>query len=246
MVGVATILSFGHESGARAYPGRVCAALLLWGTIMNNPLNSAAGAIPFPDDPREIQAAVKAANVLWRAYPYFGFRWGERGRRFGHSDCAYFLTLVGYDQKTVDKQVFWTADVLSQRGMPSLLLEQQLPILKRFAGRAMGDPDRYACLDIAAGKLKARRHQILDASDHLHIARTFAGGTSFPEHRLMIGTGYLFASAAADEASGVKNAVSSLCEWFENPQHFDRRWIASVRDTVAVARGLVRIKTKAK
>lgn len=211
---------------------------------MKNPLNSAAGAVPCPDDPREIQAAVRAGNVLWRAYPYFGFRWGEAGRRFAHSDCAYFLTLIGYDQKTIDRQVFWTADVLSQRGMPSLLLEQQMPILKRFAGRATGNPERYTPLVIAAEKLKARRIQLIAPDDHDHVAHIFAKGSGFPSHRAIIGTGRLFASAVADEAAGVKNAVSSLCEFFENPQIFDRRFLHAVRDSVAVARGLVRIKSK--
>lgn len=211
---------------------------------MKNPLNSAAGSVPFPDDPKEIAAALKASRVLWRAYPYLGFRWGVSGQRFGHSDCAYYLTLMGYDQKTIDRQVFWVAEMLSQRGLPSLLVEQQLPILARFAGHAMCNPARYQPLCITASRLQERRTSILEPGDHAHIADTFAKNAGFPAHRIARGTGLLIASAAADEAAGVKNAVASLAEWFENPNVFDRHWISAVRDATSTARGLVRIRKK--
>ena len=55
---------------------------------ITNPLNSEAGQVPVPSDPIEIAAAVRANRIMWRAFPYLGFRYGERGKRFGNSDSA--------------------------------------------------------------------------------------------------------------------------------------------------------------
>lgn len=203
---------------------------------MPNPLNSAAGSVPVPSDPREVAAAVRASEVVWRAVPYFGFRYGERGKRFGHSDCAYFLTLLGYDQETINRQVEWTAGVLSQRGMPSLLLERQLRVLGRILGREPLGGDRGEPLIRAADALREARQRRLGDDQIQQLGREFAERAGFPGHRLVIGMGVLLAAAVADELGGMRRAAASIEEWATDPTVFPSNWIDAVRSTLAAAR----------
>lgn len=199
---------------------------------MQNPLNSAAGQVPVPQDPREIAAAVRASQVIWRAFPYFAFRYGERGRRFGHSDSAYFLTLLGYDQQTIDQQIIWTAGVLASRGMPSWLLELQLRVLCRITARRLNDPARTEPLLRSADMLRDRRRACLSDEDLSALSRIFAAHAGYPTNRLCIGMGRLLAIAVADEVSGFKNAVSSMQSWLTDPALFPPSWIDAVHDTI--------------
>lgn len=203
---------------------------------MPNPLNSAAGSVPVPTDPREIAAAMRASDVIWRAFPYFGLRYGARGKRFGHSDCAYFLTLLGYDQGTIDRQIAWTASVLSQRGMPSVLLELQLRVLGRTLRRELGGADRSEPLLRAADALReARRAQLGDA-EIAALGREFAARVGFPSHRLAIGMGSLLGAAVADELGGIRRAADSIEEWATDPSVFPSSWIDAVKATLDAAR----------
>jgi hypothetical protein len=203
---------------------------------MQNPLNSAAGSVPVPDDPAEIAAAVRASSVIWRAFPYFGFRYGERGKRFGNSDCAYFLTLLGYDQGTIDRQILWTASVLSQRGMPSLLLELQLRVLFRTLLRRLGKSPRFDSLLRSADALAAQRRAHLSDEDLDALGQEFAARAGYPDHRLAIGMGRLLGAAVADEQSGIRRAAMSIEEWASDPAVFPSPWIDAVKRTVQDAR----------
>lgn len=203
---------------------------------MPNPLNSAAGSVPAPTDPREIAAAVRASDVIWRAFPYFGLRYGDRGRRFGHSDCAYFLTLLGYDQGTINRQIAWTASVLSQRGIPSLLLELQLRVLGRILRRELRGGDRGEPLLRAADALRDARREKLGDDVVAALGHEFAAQIGYPTHRLAIGMGSLLAAAVADELGGIRRAAASVEEWATDPTVFPSNWIAAVRSTLAAAR----------
>ena len=85
-----------------------------------------------PSDPREIEAAVEAGNVTWERYPYYEWRYGERGRRYTASDSAWLATLSLLDQENVDQQVHWLGRVLAVRGMPRLLLRDHLRTLYQY------------------------------------------------------------------------------------------------------------------
>jgi len=209
----------------------------LWSLFaMPNPLNSAAGSVPVPTDPREVAAAVRASDVIWRAFPYFGFRYGARGKRFGYSDCAYFLTLLGYDQGTINRQVEWTAGVLSQRGMPSFLLELQLRVLGRILRREFSGGDRGEPLLRAADALRDARRARLGDEELAVLGRDFAARIGHPRHRLAIGMGSLLGAAVADEINGLRRAAASIEEWATDPSVFPSNWIDAVRSTLATAR----------
>jgi len=210
---------------------------------MPNPLNSAAGSVPVPTDPREVAAAIRASDVIWRAFPYFELRYGPRGKRFGYSDCAYFLTLLGYAQETVNRQVEWTAGVLAQRGMPSLLLELQLRVLGRILRREFLGGDRGEPLIRAADALRDARREKLSDAEIAALGQEFAARVGFPRHRLAIGMGTLLAAAVADELGGMRRAAASIEEWAADPAVFPSDWIDAVRATLAAARQAAAKKT---
>jgi hypothetical protein len=102
-----------------------------------NLLNSEAGDTPAPAEPADLAAVTQAAKVLWRAFPYFAFRYGERGRAFGRSDAGYVVTLADLSDDMRRHQLRWLGELLAARGMPSILLEHQLELLGR-SGRKLG------------------------------------------------------------------------------------------------------------
>lgn len=203
---------------------------------MSNPLNSAAGHVPVPENPRETALAIRAGNIVWRAFPYFGFRYGNRGRRFAESDAAYFLTLLGYDQSTIDHQVAWTSSVLAQRGMPSYLLELQLRVLARVLRRHFKGSARFDPLVVAADRLRDKRRAFIADDELTLLSQRFAARAGFPGHPLALGVGLMIGSAAADETNGSQLAVTSIEAWLTDPSIFPEQWSQAVKDAVKRAR----------
>jgi len=204
---------------------------------MLNPLNFEAGATPMPADPREIQAAIRAGDITHRAFPYYGFRYGERGVRFTRSDSAFLATLPGHKAETLWRQVDWLAGVLSNRGMPSWLLEVHLGTLSRQLSRAVPERShRYRDLLGAAQALGERRRAQISDEAMRALGRSFASEAGLPPTRLAIGTGALLAAAVADERAGIPNAVSSIEEYFTDRAVFTPRFIDAARTTIRRAR----------
>ena len=57
-------------------------------------INFEAGDHAMPQNPLEIDLALRAAKVAWERYPYLEHRYGERGRRFTDSDSCWLVTLT--------------------------------------------------------------------------------------------------------------------------------------------------------
>jgi hypothetical protein len=204
---------------------------------MLNPLNFEAGATPMPADPREIKAAIRAGEITHRAFPYYGFRYGERGVRFTRSDSAFLATLPGHKPETLWRQIDWLSGVLSNRGMPSWLLEVHLGTLARQLARAV--PERshhYRDLLGAAQALGERRRAQISDEAMRAIGCTFVTEAGLSPTRLAIGTGALLAAAVADERAGIPNAVSSVEVYFTDRAIFTARFIDGVRATIRRAR----------
>jgi len=77
-----------------------------------NPFNPEAGETPAPSDPVDVAIAEQSARVIWCAFPYFAWRYGERGARFGRSDAGYLLTLVDVPEDFALSQIDWLAKLL--------------------------------------------------------------------------------------------------------------------------------------
>jgi len=201
-------------------------------------LNPEAGSHPAPEDPDEVEAAVRAGARCWREYPYFPWRYGERGWRFTVSDGAWLVTLTVLDQAVVDVQVAWLADLLSARGMPSLLLQRHLELLyEELVGRI---PRRagagYSRLLAAADRLAEQRRALIADVDLDAISRQFAEAVG-PDWRARLpGTGALLVCAVADQARGLESAVTSLEGWFTDPQRFPQPWIDAVHTALDAAK----------
>lgn len=204
---------------------------------MLNPLNFEAGATPMPADPREIKAAIRAGEITHRAFPYYGFRYGERGVRFTRSDSAFLATLPGHKPEILWRQVDWLAGVLSNRGMPSWLLEVHLGTLARQLSRAVPERSQQYrdLLDASQALGERRRAQISDEAMRT-LGRTFATEAGIAPTRLSVGTGALLAAAVADERAGIPNAVTSIEEYFTDRTIFNTRFIDAARATIRRAR----------
>jgi hypothetical protein len=199
-----------------------------------NPLNSEAGDTPAPTDPQHIAIARRAAALVWRAVPYFAFRYGERGRAFGLSDGAWLVTLAALPRDARIAQIEWLAGILSPRGIPSWLVEVQLRATSLIGTRS-GWAGAEALSD-AAGHLGDRRRSVLsDGAFQLagDCFREIAGPS-----RLADGTGKMVASAEIDVALGFSKSSASLTEWFRSTRTFPSCWLEAierVRSAVAAA-----------
>ncbi len=81
-------------------------------------LNPAAGSHAIPQDARELQAALRAGERTWRKFPYYEWRYGERGQQFTRSDSGWLVTLSSHESVVVNQQIRWLGRVLASRGMP--------------------------------------------------------------------------------------------------------------------------------
>jgi len=203
-------------------------------------LNPDAGAHPVPEDPEELQAALRAAERRWAAVPYFAARYGERGRRFGRSDTAWLATLASLAPERIDEQVRWLARVLAVRGMPSMLLAVQIEVLVDELEAARPEKRAvYAGLRAAAAGLHAARRAHLADEVLDELDRSFTAGADAHWCERLPGTGALLACAVVDERVGHVGAASSLATWLGDARRFPEQWIAQVRRTLDDARARV-------
>lgn len=180
----------------------------------SNPLNPLTGDVPVPEDPVEIDAALRAGRITYRIFPYFAWRYGDRGRMFTRSDSAWLAWLTRHNADRVSQQVLWLGSVLSNRGMPRWLLETHLIVLHRMLSRAVpAKRTEYDKLRRASRELAMLRHAVVDEAEIERVAGDFADAAGGGPERLVTGAGRLIICAVADQESGMKNAVPSLLDW---------------------------------
>jgi len=200
-------------------------------------LNPAAGRHAIPDDVREIQAALRAGEWSWRRFPYYAWRYGERGAAFTRSDSAWIVTLANYPQAVVDKQVRWLGTLLSSRGMPQWLLQVHLEGLYEELTTIL--PDKrllYERLHHAAKMLQALRRQHISDELFESLAAEFDVRVGREWTVQLPETGRLLVAAVADERSGIERAVTTVEAWMTAPERFPVEWITAVRSILHEAR----------
>jgi hypothetical protein len=172
------------------------------------------------------------------------------------------VTLTNSTQDHVTEQVLWLGDLLSNRGMPRLLLEMHLAVLYRRLIRVA--PDKLAAfekLSEAAGELRRSRTRVISERELEALSKEFTVRLDCESNRLARHTGVLIAAAVADEKAGVKYAVPRLEDWLTDPIRFEEidslppylqryraalteigtlrcRWEGAVRETVQIARDI--------
>ena len=192
---------------------------------MSHPTNFEAGNVPYPSDPAEVYLAKRSTEVIWRAFPYFGMRYGERGRRFGSSDNGYLVVAASLPLGVFLDQVEWLATVLARKGMPSWLLECQLQVLS-----AIGNRRRWSGSEAAAEAARLLRDKRREAiGDDLFAELQEAG----PARRAR-GTGKMIASAVADVENKLVGSTDPFLGWLAQ-QGVDRAAVEQVVGLVSDA-----------
>ena len=180
-------------------------------------------------DPAEIAAAQRAAERSFAEFPYYQFRFGERGMRFGASDSAWLATLASTTRARALEQVQWLGIVLSSRGMPQILLERHLSVLHEELGDG-----RYVNLANGARELERLRTAVMPDRRLRQLAESFENEVEsvapFPN------MGLILVSAVIDEALGIDRAVPAVAGWATDRERFPPAWVKAVTGTIDRAR----------
>ncbi len=200
-------------------------------------LNPAAGSHAIPHDPRELQAALRAGERTWRKFPYYQWRYGERGQQFTRSDSAWLVTLAAHEQVVVNQQISWLGRVLSSRGMPQWMLELHLRMLHEELVEAV--PENHASYDrlqAAADMLRDTRRRYIGDDVLAALTLQFDQQVGAEWSAQLPHTGGLLAAAVADQQAGISQAVKNIEAWMTDDARFPHHWIAAVQLTIRAAR----------
>jgi len=199
-------------------------------------LNPEAGQHPIPDDLREVRAALAAGRRCRAEFPYFEARYGERGRRYTSSDVAWLATLPQLETAGVVQQATWLADLLARLGMPRILLERQLELLREeLTAQVPERRDQYGRLGAAVEALKLARLSRLSQVQFDALARQLED-TLAPHACGLSNLGVLVASSLADEACGIEESARALQGWLSGPGSFPAGMAAAVEQAFGQAR----------
>lgn len=182
-------------------------------------INPEAGGHPIPQDIRELKASIVAGEKCMFRFPYHNIRFGERGSKFAYSDSAWLATLAELSTDDVIKQVKWLKSVLSNRGVPSCMLQVHLEILHEELSQSV--PEKlasYGKLKIAAQEISSFRQKYIDDKTFFSLSEKL---TSELEKECFEKTGVsapLLASAIIDEKANIGNALDNILKWIDNSQ----------------------------
>lgn len=206
-------------------------------TFLVTSINPEAGRHPFPADGREVSASLQAADICWKRYPYFAFRYGERGLRFARSDAAWLATLSQWTPPQISQQVKWLGRLLYQRGMPTLLLEAQLEILVEELSAQV--PEKRAVhekLLPAANELGDARRRHFDEARMQALAGEFNQAVGAEWSGRYRNAGELLISAVADAMEGEEGGLENIKNWMTDASRFPAAWIKAVEQLLTRAR----------
>lgn len=194
---------------------------------------------PIPAEPRVLVAVDASARAYARAFPYLQWRYGEHGEGFVRSDNAHLMALAEHDGVELARQVRWTADLLSGRGMPRWMLEIDLLLMSRAVTRLLpARTDMAAQLQRGAAELAELRHKVMPEPAFRRCGAGFASRLGLGMGRVWVGFGCILAAAVVDEHSGLIHAVTRVHEWAADSRRFGPRWIEAVDQCIAHARRL--------
>ncbi len=203
-------------------------------------INPSAGSHAIPDDPREIQAAIRAGEITLHQTPYFEWRFGDRANKFAHSDSAWMTALTRLSENAFAQQIDWLARLLAPRGMPQWTLEEHLRNLHaELISSRPENKEQYQKISKVAEKMKSEREMRLGADEFSQLAEEFEDRVKHEGHDLYRNAGKILIAAVCDETGGIKNAVASVQSWMTDPARFAPDWIAAVETTLQAARAKV-------
>ncbi len=196
-------------------------------------INSDAGSHPVPEDAREILAAISAGDLCADLFLYQDIRFGSRGRKFAHSDSAWLASLSDLEQSEVTSQTVWLANVLSNRGIPSCMLENHLDILYNELCIIIPENEKkYRKLKNAADGLRAFRRIYLNDQVYFSLSERFNDRLKYSFFRKTGLSAELCASALIDSKGDAVNAVQNIYEWMNETQVADPEEFLSFLDEI--------------
>ena len=204
-------------------------------------LNREAGNHPITLDLDSLRAALRAAEAAWEEFPYYAWRFGERGRQFGWSDSAWLASFSGQAEEHVWAHVSWLGTLLAPRGMPRFMLERHLYVLHEELVR--GKPahaERHDVLRRVADRLAEERRRVLDDQTLYTLSADFETRVGADSSHQPRGMGKLLVAAVADECQGITQAVPSLTRWMYERPGFPASWLRAVEETLGRARSRVK------
>ena len=190
-------------------------------------INFEAGDHAMPQDPLEIELALRAAKVAWEKFPYLVHRYGERGKRCTDSDSCWLVTLARNPrQVTVTKLLEWLRTVLASRGIPTVILESHLQAISAELAR-LGMKTQF---DPFLSDRDAERCELFGAESRSRLTDAF-------DQRFRACAGFkvesaaeLITSAWVDKHAGISDAIPGLRDWFTDAGRFSPDWTASVHE----------------
>lgn len=196
-------------------------------------INVEAGDHPMPQDPVEIDLALRAGKAAWEAYPYLDHRFGERGRRFTASDSCWLVAVTRMPVATATKRLNWLRKVLSSRGIPTIILKAHLEAI--LAALAERFPDQIDLSERYSPFLSAIADERLLLGDEAMTAavieqfdRRFCAcpGARIPS------AAELLLSAWIDDSRCGPGCLAATRNWFIDPARFSPEWIATTETLV--------------
>src|SRR6516162_11924606 len=132
-------------------------------------INFEAGDHAMPQNPLEIDLALRAAKLAWEKYPYLEHRYGERGRRFTNSDGCWLFTLTRAPSGvSVTGVLEWLRTVLASRGIPTVILEFHLQAIQQaISEETTEQPDLQIQFDHFLSDREAERRTLFGAESRL-------------------------------------------------------------------------------
>lgn len=195
-------------------------------------INPEAGSHIVPQDPVEIELALRAGNQARELFPYLEIRFGERGRRFTSSDSCWLLALTELPRESVTKNLVWLRAVLTARGIPSIILEHHLKHISKLLKSEPGaDNGRSSQYDSFFAILQAERQPV---GENLRVlVEEFEPKLSRCTGLKVPSAAALITSAWLDERAGVTGAYSATLAWFVEPTRFSLDWMANIDALIA-------------
>jgi len=204
-------------------------------------INFEAGNHIMPQNPVEIELALRAGKKAWDKHPYLDYRFGERGKRFTSSDSCWLVALTHMPVETATANLKWLRKVLAVRGLPTVILEGHLrdisQALKLDCMGRIGEQDRF---EEFLSSLDAERNTVANGQAYSTLVARFEQRFWFSSGFKVNSASQLIASAWVDERVGISGALAATQVWFVDPGRFSLDWIANVNELVASLEGIAK------
>jgi heme oxygenase len=188
-------------------------------------INPEAGNHPIPEDPREIEAALRASQKTWEMFAYYDQRYGKRGKSFSDSDNCWVATIIQLDEKSLLRQVAWFGRVLASRGMPQIMLERNLIFLQEELSKAIPEKSGlYEKYSLAAKFLQVQRLQHISEEKWQTLEAEFIAQVGPEMAREHLNAAKLLLSAICDQKNGIDGVAAELKDWYTKKSNFPTPW----------------------